>query len=342
MSFTQTPDPKKMQINLTGFLTDSTSAFMVALWNLLIEAQASPAGIPRSFVEEKKEEMRRAKEGDTRALAERDRRTRLDEVRGRERSERAERGGGRGRGRGRRGRGGIGNDSRPDNRTRDNGWSNRGGAVSHLPIPHTSKFLIFFHSSVRDIVLPAVRVRLRLGHGAGHRQVIALLARVVLPVALVLAVQFVHVRSLRLRDVDHRRRGARRLHHHAVAVAARRHTHLVTMSGIVGPEGATAAAHQRVADGSVRQHVAVVPVGAQTAVVAGAVQAPVALEGIVLRRANGHHHVGEEARGTGASVEAEAGAQRTEGKGHRVGVEAGLGVRARAFPVEKVGAKKET
>ncbi|KAI0000846.1 PWI domain-containing protein, partial [Russula vinacea] len=56
-----TPDPKKMQINLTGFLTDSTPAFMVALWNLLIEAQASPAGIPHSFVEEKKEEMRRAK-----------------------------------------------------------------------------------------------------------------------------------------------------------------------------------------------------------------------------------------------------------------------------------------
>ncbi|KAI0282769.1 PWI domain-containing protein, partial [Russula aff. rugulosa BPL654] len=56
-----TPDPKRMQINLTGFLTDSTPAFMVALWNLLIEAQASPAGIPHSFVEEKKEEMRRAK-----------------------------------------------------------------------------------------------------------------------------------------------------------------------------------------------------------------------------------------------------------------------------------------
>ena len=342
MSFTQTPDPKKMQINLTGFLTDSTSAFMVALWNLLIEAQASPAGIPRSFVEEKKEEMRRAKEGDTRALTERDRRTRLDEVRGRERSERAERGGGRGRGRGRRGRGGIGNDSRPDNRTRDNGWSSRGGAVSHLPIPHTNKFLIFFRSSVLDIVLPAVRVR--LGHGAGHRRVIALLARVVLPVALVLAVQFVHVRSLRLRDVDHPRRGARRLHHHAVAVAARHHSHLVTMNGIVGPEGATAAAHQCVADGSVRQHVAVVPVEAQTVVVAGAVQAPVALEGIVLHRVNGHHHVGEEARGTGASAEAEAeaGAQRTEGKGHRVGVEAGLGVRASAFPAVKVGAKKVT
>ncbi|KAH8994515.1 hypothetical protein EDB92DRAFT_1943829 [Lactarius akahatsu] len=82
-----TPDPKKMQINLTGFLTDSTPVFMAALWNLLIEAQTSPAGIPRSFVEEKKEEMRRANQGDTRALDERDRRQRLDEIRDRERSE---------------------------------------------------------------------------------------------------------------------------------------------------------------------------------------------------------------------------------------------------------------
>ncbi|KAH9050890.1 PWI domain-containing protein [Lactarius deliciosus] len=126
-----TPDPKKMQINLTGFLTDSTPIFMAALWNLLIEAQTSPAGIPRSFVEEKKEEMRRANQGDTRALEERDRRQRLDEIRDRERSGRADRGGGRGRGRGgRRGRGGIGNDDRPDNRMRDNGWGGRGGTVT--------------------------------------------------------------------------------------------------------------------------------------------------------------------------------------------------------------------
>jgi hypothetical protein len=118
----------------------------------------------------------------------------------------------------------------------------------------------------------------------------------------------------------------------------------VTVSGIVGPEGATAAVHQCVADGSAHQCVAVAPVGAQTAVVADAVQAPIAIEGIVLRQANGHHHVGEEARGTGVSVEAEAGAQRMEGtrKGHLVGVEAGPGVPARAFPAEKVGAKKET
>jgi hypothetical protein len=46
-------------------------------------------------------------------------------------------------------------------------------------------------------------------------------------------------------------------------------------------------------------------------------------------------------RGTGASVEAEAGAQKMEGtrKGHVVGVKAGLGVRVRVRPAEKVGAK---
>ncbi|KAI0034658.1 PWI domain-containing protein [Vararia minispora EC-137] len=74
-----TPDPRRMQINLTGFLTNSTPAFMAALWNLLLEAQESPAGIPKTFVEEKKEEMRRTRANDTRALEERDRRLRLDE-----------------------------------------------------------------------------------------------------------------------------------------------------------------------------------------------------------------------------------------------------------------------
>ena len=68
-----------MQINLTGFLTNSTPDFMVALWALLLEAQDSPAGVPRTFVEEKKEEMRKAREGDTHALDERDRRARLDD-----------------------------------------------------------------------------------------------------------------------------------------------------------------------------------------------------------------------------------------------------------------------
>ncbi|KAJ3824446.1 PWI domain-containing protein, partial [Lentinula raphanica] len=56
-----TPDPRKMQINLTGFLTKDTPAFMAALWKLLLEAQADQTGVPRTFVEEKKEELRRAR-----------------------------------------------------------------------------------------------------------------------------------------------------------------------------------------------------------------------------------------------------------------------------------------
>ncbi|KAJ3987832.1 PWI domain-containing protein, partial [Lentinula detonsa] len=60
-----TPDPKKMQINLTGFLTKDTPAFMSALWKLLLEAQSDMTGVPRTFVEEKKEELRRARERDS-------------------------------------------------------------------------------------------------------------------------------------------------------------------------------------------------------------------------------------------------------------------------------------
>jgi hypothetical protein len=260
-----------MQINLTGFLTDSTPAFMVALWNLLIEAQASPAGIPRSFVEEKKEEMRRAKEGDTRALTERDRRMRLDDVRERERSERSERGGGRGRGRGRRGRGGIGND---DNRTRDNGWSSRGGAVSLASNPsleHPSHLLRRF--SVHDIDL--LRVLARLPYVAGHPLATALLALAgPLLVVLVLAAHFVHVQSLRLLAVDHPHREAHLLLHRAVAVAVatvRHHTRHVTTNGIVGAEDATAVVLPCDVDASAHPHAAVLRVEARTVHVADAV-----------------------------------------------------------------------
>ncbi|KAF8962559.1 PWI domain-containing protein, partial [Flammula alnicola] len=59
------PDPKKMQINLTGFLTKDTPEFMDSLWKLLLEAQEDVTGVPRTFVEQKKEEMRKAREGDT-------------------------------------------------------------------------------------------------------------------------------------------------------------------------------------------------------------------------------------------------------------------------------------
>ncbi|KAG5339757.1 hypothetical protein C0989_003655 [Termitomyces sp. Mn162] len=82
-----TPDPKKMQINLTGFLTKDTPVFMTALWKLLLEAQDDVAGVPRTFVEEKKAEMRRNRENGTRAIDESDRRHRLDEIRDGERGE---------------------------------------------------------------------------------------------------------------------------------------------------------------------------------------------------------------------------------------------------------------
>ena len=296
-----------MQINLTGFLTDSTPAFMLALWNLLIEAQASPAGIPRSFVEEKKEEMRRAKEGDSRALAERDRRVRLDDIRERERSERPERGGGRGRGRGRRGRGGIGND---DNRTRDNGWSSRGGAVSlasNHSHEHTSHLLHRF--SAHDIALPLVLAR--LPYVAGHLLATALRAPAApLLVVLVLAVQFVLVQSPRLLAVDLPHREAHLLPHRAitvVAVAVRHHTRHVTKSGTVGAEDATAVVLPRGADVPAHPHEAVLRVEARTTHVVGAVQAPVAVEGIAPSQAHGPRRAGEGVRETGAGVEAGAG-----------------------------------
>ncbi|SNX82930.1 uncharacterized protein MEPE_01636 [Melanopsichium pennsylvanicum] len=56
------PDPRKVQIQLMGFLEDKTTEFMEELWRLLISAQQSPGGVPRQFVEEKKEELRKKRE----------------------------------------------------------------------------------------------------------------------------------------------------------------------------------------------------------------------------------------------------------------------------------------
>lgn len=52
------PDPKSMQVLLTGFLEDKTPLFMKELWRLLLSAQESLGGIPAVFVEIKKEEIR--------------------------------------------------------------------------------------------------------------------------------------------------------------------------------------------------------------------------------------------------------------------------------------------
>ncbi|KAI8364556.1 PWI domain-containing protein, partial [Blakeslea trispora] len=54
-------DPKRMQINLTGFLETKTQVFIKELWNLLLSAQNSVGGIPAIFIEQKKEELRKKK-----------------------------------------------------------------------------------------------------------------------------------------------------------------------------------------------------------------------------------------------------------------------------------------
>ncbi|KAF6764273.1 PWI domain-containing protein [Ephemerocybe angulata] len=74
------PDPRKMQIALQGFLTKHTATFMTELWKLLVEAQEEVSGVPRTLLEQKKEELRRNRESDSRAIGERDRRMRLDEA----------------------------------------------------------------------------------------------------------------------------------------------------------------------------------------------------------------------------------------------------------------------
>ncbi|CAE6408252.1 unnamed protein product [Rhizoctonia solani] len=146
------PDPKLMQINLTGFLESKTPAFMSSLWSLLLEAQDSPAGVPASFVQEKKEELRQKQEADERAFAEARRRgehdLRLDEIRQRERNERRGRGGGRGGGDSFRGRG------------RDSGEDRRRAVVHHPEVeadPHlredaTDALLLLGHLLPEDVV----------------------------------------------------------------------------------------------------------------------------------------------------------------------------------------------
>lgn len=51
-------DPRKIQIELTGFLESSTYQFMSELWNLLLSAQNSLGGIPQSFLDAKKAELK--------------------------------------------------------------------------------------------------------------------------------------------------------------------------------------------------------------------------------------------------------------------------------------------
>ncbi|GBE59025.1 pwi domain-containing protein [Babesia ovata] len=50
-------DPKKLQINLTGFMAKNARIFVKELWDLLLAAQDSEYGIPQAFIDEKKREI---------------------------------------------------------------------------------------------------------------------------------------------------------------------------------------------------------------------------------------------------------------------------------------------
>ena len=55
----QDPDPRKMQINLTGFLNGKNARiFMGELWKLLDSAQNNESGIPQEMIDKKKEEIK--------------------------------------------------------------------------------------------------------------------------------------------------------------------------------------------------------------------------------------------------------------------------------------------
>ena len=66
----QFPDPRELQLNLTGFLHGKNARiFMQELWELLTSAQESIGGIPTKFLEQKKEEIRQKKVGREIALS---------------------------------------------------------------------------------------------------------------------------------------------------------------------------------------------------------------------------------------------------------------------------------
>ena len=59
LTSSQDPDPRKMQINLTGFLNGKNARiFMGELWKLLDSAQNNDSGIPQEMIDKKKEEIK--------------------------------------------------------------------------------------------------------------------------------------------------------------------------------------------------------------------------------------------------------------------------------------------
>merc|ERR1719230_417501 len=55
-------DPKLLQVTLTGFMERQAAPFCSELWKHLLSAQESPVGVPKEFVEQKKDELQKKKE----------------------------------------------------------------------------------------------------------------------------------------------------------------------------------------------------------------------------------------------------------------------------------------
>lgn len=54
----QYPDPKEIQINITGFLNSKNARiFLSELWDLLLSAMQDPEGVPAALIEAKKMEI---------------------------------------------------------------------------------------------------------------------------------------------------------------------------------------------------------------------------------------------------------------------------------------------
>lgn len=55
-------DPKLLQVNMTGFMERKAAPFCSELWKHLLSAQESPVGVPRDFIEKKKDDLRQKRE----------------------------------------------------------------------------------------------------------------------------------------------------------------------------------------------------------------------------------------------------------------------------------------
>ena len=82
-----------MQINLTGFLEKNTQQFILELWKLLLSAQDSVSGIPKQFLEQKKQEILKNQQQQSELKARQD--AVMDAIRRRKESEKEEYRGGR-------------------------------------------------------------------------------------------------------------------------------------------------------------------------------------------------------------------------------------------------------